>query len=163
MNPGIKKNKILELLLFMGIQATGKTSYYAARFVKTHVRISLDMLNTRKKEKRFFDLCLDTGQRCVVDNTNPSKADRSVYIEAAKTKQFRVIGFYFESRIHEALERNAKRPGKENIDERGVRSTYSKLEMPDLAEGFDELYFVRIGKDGQFETSNWIKNNDHEI
>lgn len=153
----------MELLLFIGIQATGKTSYFAARFVKTHVRISLDLLNTRKKEKRFLDLCLDTGQRCVVDNTNPAKTDRAVYIEAAKARQFRVIGFYFESRIHEALERNAKRPGKENIDERGVRSTYSKLEMPDLAEGFDELYFVRIGKDGQFETSNWIKNEANEI
>lgn len=150
----------MELLIFMGIQATGKTSYFTARFVKTHVRISLDLLNTRKKEKRFLDLCLETGQRCVVDNTNPSKADRAVYMEAAKAKQFRVIGYYFESRIHDALARNAKRPGKENIDERGVRSTYSKLEMPEMTEGFDELYFVRIGRDGQFETSNWIKNDE---
>ena len=33
----------MEMVLFVGIQATGKPSFYLERFFRTHVRINLDM------------------------------------------------------------------------------------------------------------------------
>jgi hypothetical protein len=73
----------MQAVVFIGIQGSGKTSFYAERFLKTHVRISLDLLKTRGKEARFLQLCLDTGQKFVMDNTNPTVASRATYIEAS--------------------------------------------------------------------------------
>jgi hypothetical protein len=41
------------------------------------VRINRDMLKTQARERRFFELCLETGQPCVIDNTNPPTGSRS--------------------------------------------------------------------------------------
>ena len=40
----------MEMVLFVGIQATGKSSFYLERFFRTHVRINLDMLKTHHRE-----------------------------------------------------------------------------------------------------------------
>lgn len=144
----------METVIFCGIQATGKTTFYKEHFFKTHVRIALDQLNTRTKEQRFIDTCLATQQRYVVDNTNPTKEDRKKYISEAKAKRFKVIGYYFQSRINEALYRNSQRFGKEKIPEVGIKGTLNKLEIPTLDEGFDELYFVEI-ENNAFKVKEW--------
>ena len=48
------------------------------------MRINLDMLKTRHRERRFLQAGIDTGQPFVVDNTNLTRAERQGYIEAAK-------------------------------------------------------------------------------
>jgi hypothetical protein len=60
------------------------------------------MLKTRHREKRFLIECGETGQRFVVDNTNPTRAEREVYIRAATgwgqeddKRQSREAGFNF--------------------------------------------------------------------
>ena len=134
----------MQAVIFMGIQGSGKTTFYKERFLKTHVRISLDLLKTRGKEQRFLQLCLDTGQKFVVDNTNPTPASRMRYIEAAKRHRFHVIGYYFNSNLHEAITRNQQRTGKEIISIIGIRATHKKLQPPTLQEGFDALYEVTL-------------------
>ena len=134
----------MELLLFCGIQATGKSTFYKNYFFNTHVRISLDLLNTRKKEDRFLQTCFDLQQRIVIDNTNPAQADRAKYIQLAQANQYKIIGYFFQSRIKESIERNAQRNGKEKINEKGIIATSNKLEIPTFSEGFNELYFVRF-------------------
>ena len=79
----------MEAVIFCGIQAAGKSSFYRERFFRTHVRISLDLLRTRHRERLFLNTCLESGQRFVVDNTNPTRAERAVYIAAAKAKGVR--------------------------------------------------------------------------
>lgn len=144
----------MEIVIFCGIQATGKTTFYKENFLKSHIRISLDQLNTRNKESKFIETCFDTLQAFVIDNTNPTKEDRAKYISAAKTKKFKVIGYYFQSHINQAILRNGSRVGKEKIPDAGIRGTYGKLELPSLEEGFDELYFVEI-VENQFNVKKW--------
>lgn len=60
----------MEAVIFCGVQASGKSGFYRERFFRTHVRVSLDLLRTRHREKLFLHLCLESGQRFVVDNTN---------------------------------------------------------------------------------------------
>ncbi|MEL6944740.1 MAG: ATP-binding protein, partial [Bacteroidota bacterium] len=36
----------MQAILFIGIQASGKSTFYKERFFNTHVRISMDLLNT---------------------------------------------------------------------------------------------------------------------
>jgi predicted kinase len=112
------------------------------------MRISLDQLHTRNKEQVFINACFSVQQRFVVDNTNPTKEERSKYIAAAKAHKYKVIGYYFKTNIHDAIHRNSKRIGKENIREVGIRATNNKLEPPAFSEGFDEVYFVDMDGDG---------------
>jgi predicted kinase len=74
----------VEAIIFIGIQGSGKSSFYKERFFRTHVRINLDMLRTRHREHAFLQTCLRTGQRFVVDNTNPTIEQRARYIVAAR-------------------------------------------------------------------------------
>ena len=74
----------MEAVIFMGIQGSGKSSFFRERFFSTHVRISLDLLKTRFREQTFLDACLQTEQRFVIDNTNPTRGERQRYIAAAK-------------------------------------------------------------------------------
>jgi predicted kinase len=40
----------MQAIIFMGIQACGKSTFYHHKFALTHVRINLDMLKTRHRE-----------------------------------------------------------------------------------------------------------------
>ncbi|MGR8932791.1 MAG: hypothetical protein ACU837_00190 [Gammaproteobacteria bacterium] len=88
-----------EIVIFIGIQASGKSSFYRERYFRTHVRINLDMLKTRHREFCLIQTCLETGQALVIDNNNPNRAVRERYIQLAKAKRFRVVGYYFQAHI----------------------------------------------------------------
>lgn len=147
----------MQAVIFTGIQASGKTTFYLKNFFDTHVHISLDKLNTRQKEQRFIQICFETQSKFVVDNTNPTKEERKKYIVAAHQNKYKVVGYFFQSDLNDALVRNAQREGKKNIPKVGVLSTAKKLEIPDYTEGYDELYFVRIEEDGHFSVEKLNK------
>jgi predicted kinase len=141
----------MELIIFCGAQGAGKTSFYQNTFAKTHLRISMDMLKTRRRETAILNACLNCGQRCVIDNTNPTVADRARYISAAKAFHFTPIIYFFETPIEQCLIRNNSRTGKERIPERGVHATYLKLEMPMLEEGVASIYIVDAAGQARLE------------
>lgn len=145
----------MEAVIFIGIQATGKSTYFKYKFFKTHIRINLDMLRTRNREDIFLDACIKAKQPFVVDNTNPSVMNRKKYIDIAKSAKFKVIGYYFQSNMAEAVKKNERREGKEHIPLAGIKSTYAKLQLPSLDEGFDELYYVRINEENKFVVEEW--------
>jgi predicted kinase len=145
----------MQAVIFIGIQAAGKSTFFKERFFDTHVRINLDMLKTRHREKLLLDACLQAKQSFVVDNTNPTLYDRKRYIIPAKAAGFKVMGYYFASPLSGALQRNRQREGKQRIPEGGVRATYHKLEMPVCAEGFDRLYYVKTDPQDQFVILEW--------
>ena len=145
----------MQAVIFCGIQGTGKSTFYVQRFFDTHVRINLDMLRTRHREWLLLSACITAKQPFVVDNTNPTTAERARYILPAKDAGFRIVGYYFASKVADALERNARREGKSRVPVPGVRGTAKRLQIPSPAEGFDELYYVRISGDGQFAVEPW--------
>ncbi|WP_212003284.1 ATP-binding protein [Chitinophaga sp. HK235] len=144
----------METIIFCGIQATGKSTFYQQHFFHSHLRISLDLFKTRHREDLFLEACFKSRLPFVVDNTNPGKADRQKYIQLAKQHKFRTIGYYFQSRIEDALQRNSQRSGKACIPEIGIRGVFNKLELPAPDEGFDELYYVTID-DNNFVIKPW--------
>ena len=144
----------MQLIIFTGVQASGKSSFYLLNLAHSHLRINLDMLQTRHRENIIFEACLASRTKMVIDNTNPTKADRARYIQRAKDAGFEVISYYFETDLKSTLERNNHRTGKANIPEVGVRATYKKLEAPSLDEGFDEVIKIRISGNGEFNILN---------
>jgi predicted kinase len=145
----------MQAIIFCGIQATGKSTFYCQRFLNSHVRISLDLLRTRHREILLLRFCLETQARFAVDNTNPTVAERQHYIGPARAAGYAVTGYYFNSAAEAALLRNQQRPVGEQVPERGIRGTRARLELPSYAEGFDELYFVRIDDHGRFLVEPW--------
>jgi predicted kinase len=136
----------MEAIVFCGIQGSGKTTFYKEHFFKTHLRLSLDLLHTRNKENQFLQTCFTTSQRFVIDNTNPTVADRLRYIQAAKAARFKLVCYFFNTTVELAIERNYTRTGKECIPIAGIRGTFKKLQVPTYSEGFDELYTVEVDK-----------------
>jgi predicted kinase len=136
----------MQAVIFIGVQASGKSTFFKERFFDTHVRISLDVLKTRHRERIFLNACLQSSQKFVVDNTNPTIEDRKRYIVLAKEAKFEVIGYYFSSKITDSIQRNQLRPEHKRIPEAGIRAAYYKLQIPALSEGFDKLCYVKIAR-----------------
>ena len=59
-----------EIVIFIGIPASGKTSFYKERFFPSHVYVSLDQVKTRSAEGELLKFCLGRNKSCVIDNTN---------------------------------------------------------------------------------------------
>jgi len=143
------------MIIFIGIQATGKSEFYKQNFYKTHVRLNLDMLKTRNREKILIDACIKAKQPFVIDNTNPTFKDREKYIRLADDAGFKIIGYYFQSSIKDAVARNDKRENKEKVPIPAILGTHKKLELPKYEEGFDELKYVAIGTNMNFTTEDY--------
>ncbi len=137
-------------VLLIGIQGAGKTTFYLQRFFETHIRISLDMLRTRNRERILLAACLAAKQPFVVDNTNVLASERAIYIGPAHQAGFRVVGYFFRTPLRAAIGRNAKRSDKKPIPVAGVIGKYKRLQPPAPEEGFDELYTVDPSEGGGF-------------
>jgi len=140
----------MQLIIFTGVQASGKSTFYQHYFYHTHLRINLDMLRTRHRENILFEAALTSKTKMVIDNTNMSKSDRARYIERAKEAEFEIISYYFETDLDSTLIRNAQREGKANIPEKGVKATFHRLQIPHTSEGFDELFKVKLIENNGF-------------
>lgn len=132
----------METIVFTGIQAAGKSTFFKACFVDTHIRINLDMLRTRHREKLLIDACLQAKQPYVVENTNLTREERARYIPSAKRAGFRVIGYAFRVELDEALVRNALRNIRRRVPEKAVRAAFRRWQPPSWEEGFDALFNV---------------------
>lgn len=145
----------MEVIIFIGIQACGKSTFYKRQFVDTHIRINLDMLRTRNREKILFNACLDAKQPCVIDNTNVLLEERARYISLAKEHKFHVVGYHFRSNVAASLERNQSRPMHQVVPEKAILGTYRRLQLPQLTEGFDLLHYVTIDEANNFIVQEW--------
>jgi predicted kinase len=123
----------MEAVILCGVQGSGKTTLYRDRFLATHVHVSLDLLRTRAREAEFVKVCLATRQPFVVDNTNPTPADRARYVAPAREAGFKVIGYLVETDPAEAFARAGIPPSR-------IAATARALQPPTPAERFDELW-----------------------
>ncbi|MCJ8153279.1 hypothetical protein MKJ01_05825 [Chryseobacterium sp. SSA4.19] len=142
----------MEMIIFIGIPASGKSSFYKELFFNSHIRISMDLLNTRNKEGKLLHYCFETQSKMVIDNTNITIESRRKYIDLSQRNQYKIIGYYFENNLQDCLERNKSR--KDSINEIGIKAKYKELEKPLFTEGFDTIFNVKI-IDSKFEISSY--------
>jgi predicted kinase len=141
----------MEAALLIGLQASGKSTFYEQRLAGTHLRVSLDLAGTRAREVRLLESCLADGIDFAVDDTNSTAAQRKVFIEPARAAGWRVIGYFFAPDVKRSLERNAQRMGAAKVPVPGIYRTAKYFEPPVWTEGFDGLWQVRI-ENGDFVT-----------
>ncbi|SHF10426.1 ATP-binding protein [Streptoalloteichus hindustanus] len=152
-----------EVAVLIGLQASGKTTFYRRRLAATHVHVSKDLMrNVRRKEVRqnaLIDAALARGESVAVDNTNPSVEERRQIIAVARVFHARVVGYWFPPDVPTALTRNAAREGRERVPEVGLFATLKRLVPPRPEEGFDQLFVVR-SHSGDFDVRPWRPEPD---
>ncbi len=135
-----------QLVIFVGLQGSGKSTYYREHFAATHVHVSKDLMKNARdrdtKQQMLIEKALADGKSVVVDNTNPSAAVREPLIALGRRCGARLIGYYFDVPVKVALERNRKREGKERVPDVAIFVTAKKLAPPKFEEGFDEIHVV---------------------
>jgi hypothetical protein len=119
----------MEAVILCGVQGSGKTTLYRDRFAATHEHVSLDVLGSRAREAALIEACLEEGRSFVVDNTNPTVADRRRYIDPAREAGFKVIGYLVEGDSRSVHVGPAK-----------AAATARRFVRPTPEEGFDELW-----------------------
>jgi len=149
----------MELILFTGLQAAGKSTFYRERFAGTHTLVSKDVLrNNPRPERRQEQLiaeALAAGRSVVVDNTNPTPEVRAPLIALGRRYGATIVGYSFVSTAGESLARNRQRQGKARVPDVAIFATRKRLVPPSYAEGFDQLYAVRIAEGGRFAVAPW--------
>lgn len=147
------------LVILMGIQGSGKSTFYRKHLADRYVRVNLDTLKTRHQEKLLIAECVQKGISFAVDNTNPTKADRQRYIPLAQQEGYRIVGYFMESKLQPCIMRNNLRTGAAKIPAAAIAATSNKLQLPSFDEGFDELYFVK--NDGEtMHIEQWRESHE---
>jgi hypothetical protein len=127
----------MEAIVLCGVQGSGKTTLYRDRFAATHEHVSLDVLRSRGREAALVAACLEEGRPFVVDNTNPTAADRARYVEPARAAGFKVVGYLVEGGGR-----------SEHVGPHAAAVTARRFVRPAPEEGFDELWHAAPAADG---------------
>lgn len=149
----------MELIIFIGLQASGKSTFFQKNFAKTHKLISKDLMpnhkNKAKRQLHLIEEALKIGDSVVIDNTNPTIEERQALIQLGKQYKATIIGYYFESFVSRCLELNQQREGKAKVPDVAIYATSRKLERPEINEGFGQLFYVKMAEKNQFESLPW--------
>ncbi len=144
----------MELVVFVGLQASGKSTFFHERFAGTHEHVSKDLFphnrNKNRRQEHLLRAALSAGRSVVVDNTNPTPEDRRPLVRLGHEYGAKVVGYFFDANVRECLRRNERREGKAQVPDVAIYATAKKVVAPSIKEGFDELYCVRLN-DSTFE------------
>lgn len=137
----------MELVIFVGLQGSGKSTFYRQRYAETHALVSKDLLrsggNRDARQRRRIEEAFAAGKSVVVDNTNVRREDREGLVTLARAHGATVVCLYFPPDVRASLERNRRREGRARVPDVAIHATAKRLEPPTLAEGFDRLAVVR--------------------
>lgn len=147
-------------MIFVGLQASGKSTFFRERFAGTHEHVSKDLFrnnkNPNRRQRQLIETALGAGKPVVVDNTHPTPEDRRPLVGLGWKYGTKVVGYHFDSTVRECVERNRWREGKAKVPEVAIYATAKKLVPPSYGEGFDELFSVRIVGDSGFRKTSLV-------
>ena len=140
-----------ECVILIGLPGSGKSTLYRERFGATHVHVSKDLwpkaTKRDQRQQKMISDALAAGQSVVVDNINPSVAERAKIIALGRIYRAQVIGYFFDVSTRVAVARNAERAGRAKVPNVAIFTAAKRLEPPTSAEGFDRLFRVTIAED----------------
>lgn len=137
----IVRKGVLELVIFVGSPASGKSTFAKTYFVPAgYAWANRDMLKTVPKVQKAVRDALSAGQSVVLDNTSPKAATRAEYIAIARQFGARVRCFRFVadrelcSFLNMYRERLTKGEHK-HVPRIAFNTFHSQLEEPTVGEG----------------------------
>jgi predicted kinase len=146
---------MIRLAILIGLQASGKSTFYRQSLADTHVHVSKDAFprarHRQRRQLRLITEAFAAGHDVAVDNTNPAPAEWRPLIDVAAEFGAHVTGYWFPPDLPGSLQRNAERPAETRVPDVGMFATIARLQQPRLADGFDELIVVRFDGRGGFD------------
>jgi len=132
-----------EIIVNVGYPGSGKTRIAEKYLIpKGYVHINQDLIGSRDKCLAECTKAIKNKKSCVIDNTNPAKSTRALYIKLAKENGFRIRCFWhqadFDLAMHNNLFRQIVERGRE-IPVVAFNTFRSSFEEPCETEGFDEI------------------------
>lgn len=116
--------KSASLYIVFGVQGAGKSTW-----IRENAPALPDAI--------FFDAAL------------PAKVHRTKAVSLAQNSGIPVVAVWIKSPLEIALLRNAARPADEQVPEVAIRSVFSMLEPPSLADGYARIIEVDSSPDAQ--------------
>jgi predicted kinase len=151
----------MELVIFIGLQASGKSTFFRQHLAATHEHVSKDRMrnnkNRARRQAQLIEVALQAGRSVVVDNTNPAVEERASLIELGNLYSAQIVGYYFESNVSDCRDRNQQRSGKARVPDVAIYATIKKLVRPTYTEGFHQLFFVRMAGNSAFHVRPWTE------
>ncbi len=149
----------MDLIMMIGLQASGKSTFARSRFGATHQYVSNDLLrgksNPARRQRQLIEAALQQGLSVVVDNTNATIEVRRELINLGRLYEASTIGYYFAVQVEQCLERNRIREGRARIPDVAIFATLKRLTRPSYTEGFTKLFYVCNRSDQNFEVYDW--------
>ena len=100
----------MELIIFIGLQGSGKSTFYRTYLAVTHEHVSKDVLgnnkNPNRRQLQLIERALQAQHSVAVDNTNPTIEVRRPLVELGRQYGAIITGYYFEADLKQSLERN---------------------------------------------------------
>lgn len=151
----------MKLILLIGLQGSGKSTFYRTNFAEGYEHISKDLLRNNKRQARrelqLQEEAFKAGRSVVIDNTNASREEREPLIRLGRLYGAEIVGYFFEVQVKKSLERNRQRSGKEKVPDVAIFATRKRLVPPAYEEGFDTLFSVKSDDDFKFVVSDWLE------
>ena len=157
----INEDKQKEIILLVGLPASGKSTYISkmkgkydivsndlyvekiAKKMKITYTEAFDKINrddTLGNTRKEFDKAINKGKSIIVDNTNMNVKERS-YFTKSTSEDYKKIAIIFkisDSELRKRLDKRGKETGKVIPDE-VIEKMKAKYEPPTTKEGFDEI------------------------
>jgi predicted kinase len=151
----------MDMIILVGLQASGKSTFYRTQFASTHAYVSKDLLRNKKRpailQQQLVEEALQAGRSVVIDNTNPTPEDRAPLIALGHQYGAQVIGYAFEIQVKRSLAWNAPRTGTAHVPAVGIYATLKRLTAPTYKEGFDLLYAINATEHDRFEITPYLR------
>jgi predicted kinase len=136
-----------ELVVMVGLQGSGKSSWVAAHLAGTHAVVSKDhwphARHREARQRRVVAALLAEGASVVIDNTDPSPAERAPLVALATEAGVPARAIFLDVPLPVCQQRNEARTGRARVPDVGVFSTAARLVPPTTAEGFTHVEVVR--------------------
>lgn len=145
-----------DIAVLVGLQASGKSTFYARCLSDRYELVSKDLFprgakNRQRRQLRLVEEHLTAGRPVAVDNTNPSPQEWGPLVELARAFGTSVTAYWFPPDAAGSLRRNAARRGRDRVPDVGVLATLQRLRRPSPSDGFDGVREVRFDGRGGFE------------
>lgn len=99
----------------------------------------------QKRQEELIRAALAAGKSVVVENTNPTRADRAALIALGRAAGARIVGVFFDVDLAECRRKNAQREGRARVPDVAIFAARKRLEPMTADEGYDELIVRRPG------------------
>lgn len=129
-----------DLIIFVGMQGSGKTTTYNEFFRPLGIRmVSRDVCKKKEMVLAKLSGLMEDGQSVVVDNTNPSLEDRQVFFDLAEKYGHKVTVVYF---LRDGRGWNKLRPEHKRVDTKAYISFFCRLDPPTEDNTPGDLIYV---------------------